>query len=1041
MKWLIDYFARQGIFSNVITFLVFILGILSLITINREAFPNIKFDMIVVNTIYPGASSEEVEKLVTNPLEQEFKSIDGVKKITSVSIESRSSIILQLDPDQTTEEDARRDVREALDRVTDLPAGAENPLIVVINSKVTPTIEVTLSSKPNNRLSEDQMREQVKLVEEKLHELSGVSRISRNGYRKREIKVKANLLKLQSYHISLQDLIRVLGAENSSIPGGVFQSKVTGKNILIRTVGDFLNTDDVGDTIIRSNALGQVVRVRDVAKVSMGFEEAKVIYHSGGKKAINLVIFKKDGADAIDLVNLIKQELDQDKASFHKGLEVNYVNDLSYYIRRRLSVLSSNMLIGLVLVLTILSFILPGRVALITSLGIPFSFFATFLYFGNMGISLNLLTMIGLIIVVGMLVDDAVVVTENVQRYAEKGLSPMDAAIKGTQQIWAPVTASVMTTVVAFTPMLFMSGITGKFMKFIPLGVILALLFSLYECFFILPHHLANWIKKGDSEKAQQRKLVKWWNQRAIPSYGHFMKKVLERRYLVVSISFALFLATIFLATRMTFILFPASGVEVFQIRFDAPLGTSMDKTLEIIKPIEAIVAKLRKDEVKNFTTQVGLQQENPTDPSTKRGDEYGQINVYLTPATSRERRADEIIDDLRKRVGKIPGLEKLTYSQKQGGPPVGKAVSLGVRGKSYQDILPAVESVKAFLKTIKGTFDVDDSYLVGKSELQIKVDSVEAAAASLSLASIGNSVRAAYEGVVATSIRELDEKIDVRVSLENQEKDSKSSLMSMLIPNQRGNLVALNRVARLEHSEGVALYEHENNQRQVKVTAGVNEKVTSSGEVNSLLRSELNNFRQKHSNVDYFFGGEDQDSRDSIASLTKAFVIAAMGIFMILILTFRNIFQPFLVLFVTIPLGIMTVVWTFYLHGRPLTFLGMLGVVALAGVIVNNAIVLVSFINEERKNGVDRFTSIVNGAKMRLRPIFLTTLTTVAGILPTAYGWGGLDPFVVPIALGLGWGIFFGAFLTTIVFPASLAVLDDIHILINKKLSHIFGI
>lgn len=1028
MKWLIDYFARQGIFSNLVTVFVFVIGLVSLFTISREAFPNIKFDIIAVYTLYPGASAEEVEKLVTSPLEQELKSVTGIKKMSSTSIENRSSIVLQIDPDQTTEEEARRDVREAIDRVVTLPDSTEEPVIQTVDSRATPIVEVALSG----GVSEVDLREQAVILEESLQDLPGVARIEKKGYRDQEIKVQVDLEKLQIFDLSLQDIIGVLNRQNLSIPGGLLESKETGREILIRTVGDFLNIEDVGNTIVRSNAVGEAIRVKDIAQVEMGFADATVNYRSNGAEAINLVIFKKDGADAINLVDIVKATVEEKREQLTTGLEISYVNDLSYYIRRRLKVLSSNMMIGLVFVLIILSLVLPGRVALITAVGIPFSFFATLIYFLNTGVSLNLLTMMGLIIVIGMLVDDAVVVTENAQRYVEKGLSPLDAAIKGTQQMWAPVTASVLTTVIAFLPMVFMSGIMGKFIKYIPFGVITALLFSLYECFFILPHHLAAWAKKKNTEKPDKRRIVKLWDEKITPLYENIIKKVLRWRYGVLI--FALFLGavTLFLASKMSFILFPTDGVEAFQVRFSAPLGTPMEKTLKIIQPIEREVKKIDESEIKNFTTQVGIQQNDPNDPNTRRGDEYGQINVYLTPTTERQRQAAEIIEDLKTRVGKIPELNQLAYNQIRGGPPVGKPVSLGVRGREYKDILEAVSSVKTYLKTLEGVSDIEDSYVVGKSELRIRVNPVEAASASLSLLDIGNTVRAAYEGVVATSIRELDEEIDIRVSLADQEKNAPETLMAMLIPNQRGHLVPLERVAHLEKTQGIAAYAHESNRRQVVVTAEVDEKITNSRKVNQYLREKIPEFEKEFPKVSYYFGGEDQDSKESMQSLGRAFLVALFGIFMILILTFKNLFQPFLVL-TTIPVGAMAVIWTFYLHARPLTFLAMLGIVALAGVIVNNAIVMVSFVNQERAEGVDRFESIVHAARIRLRPIALTTITTVVGILPTAYGWGGLDPFVVPIALGLGWGIFFGSFLTTIIFPAFLAILDDIRSLFGR--------
>lgn len=1035
MNYLISYFTKQGLFSNLTTLFVFIFGLIAVFTINREAFPNIKFDFIIISVVYPGASASEVEKLISNPIEQKLKGINGIKKMTSVSIESRSSIILQLDPDQTTDEEARRNIQDALDAVTNLPSNAKDAKIHILDSKISPTIEIALSS----NLTEDKMREQINLLEEKLEDLPGVARIKKKGYRKKEIKVKADIKKMQSFQISLQELITALGTQNQSIPGGTLASDTSGKEMLIRTVGDFLHIDDIGKTIVRANALGQTIRVKDIATINTGFAKEKVHYRSNGKSSMNLIIFKKIGADTIDLVDIVKKTVSDTKNQLDKTIRINYINDLSYYIRRRLNVLSNNILIGLLFVLLILSLILPTKVALITAIGIPFSFFAAILYFLGAGISINLLTMLGLIIVIGMLVDDAVVVTENVQRYREKGLSAIDAAIKGTQQIWAPVTASVMTTIIAFTPILFMSGIMGKFTKLIPLGVIAALLFSLYECFFILPHHLSRWVSKKDLKKSKEKFLVKYWNNTITPLYTRLVTKILQYRYLVSFSALSLFIATMFLATKMSFILFPSDGIEIFQVRFEAPIGTPIKKVIKLIAPIEAALTKFSKKEITDFTTQVGVQQNNSSDPSTNRGNEYGQINVYLTPASSRKRTAFAIIEELKNNIGNsVDGLKKINYTQQKSGPPVGKPISLGIRGKSYKDIIRAVNSVKKFLKTLKGVLEIDDSYLVGKSELQIKVNPVEAAAASLSLSHIGNTVRAAYEGVVATSIRKLDEEIDIRVSLNGWEQNSEKTLMNLPISNLQGNLIPLKQLAHLKKSKGISLYEHENNKRQVRVTAKINEKITTSTAVNKLLYKHLKHLKKEHPNVNYFFGGEGKDSKESMVSLAKAFAIAAFGILMILILTFKNVLQAFLILFTTIPLGIMAVVWTFYLHGRPLTFLGLLGVVALSGVIVNNAIVLVAFVNQERAAGVDLMTSIINATVMRLRPIFLTTVTTVVGILPTAYGWGGLDPFVVPIALGLGWGVFFGAFLTIIVFPASLAILDDIQTFLRNKFTQL---
>ncbi len=377
--------------------------------------------------------------------------------------------------------------------------------------------------------------------------------------------------------------------------------------------------------------------------------------------------------------------------------------------------------------------------------------------------------------------------------------------------------------------------------------------------------------------------------------------------------------------------------------------------------------------------------------------------------------------------------LPRVTFEQLNQGPPVGKPISLSVRSEEYVDILPAVKILKETLATIAGVTDIQDSYLLGKQELVVKVNGAEAAAAGLSVASIGISVRAAFEGIEATSIRELDEEVQVRVSLPRSAREQESTLRELKIPNPQGQLIPLMSVAKIERGQNLSVYEHEMNRREVKVTAGVDVNTTSALAVNSKLKQLLPELSKGFPKVQVAFGGEDQDTSESMASLGRAFGIAFLAIFLILVFTFGNLLQPLLVV-TTIPLGITSVIFAFFVHGRPLSFMGMMGIVALAGVIVNNAIILVDFVNQARSEGTDKLQSILDAAHKRLRPILLTTLTTVVGLMPTAYGIGGTDPFVVPIALALGWGLLFGSVLSTLVFPAGIAILDDIEAL-QKRL------
>jgi multidrug efflux pump subunit AcrB len=614
----------------------------------------------------------------------------------------------------------------------------------------------------------------------------------------------------------------------------------------------------------------------------------------------------------------------------------------------------------------------------------------------------------------------------------------------------APVTASVLTTSMSFLPMMFMGGILGKFIREIPLAVLCCLGASLFETFFVLPGHIAHWITPEYLQKRKQlalqttgkknisarffRFMDHLWENKVVTFYLKALKPMLRYRYITaLGIMLLLVGSVIFASKKMKFILFPPEGIEIFFIRAQTPQGTPLEQTAEAFKSLEKVVASLPKEEVDNYTTSIGLQQQDPHDPNTKRGSEYGQISVFLTPETDRQRKAHDIIEDLRNRLGHPPAFTKLVFDRVNPGPPMGRAVSLSVRSEHYKDILPAVNDIKKRLQQMKGVRDIEDSYHMGKEEVVVSIKASEAAAAKLTATSIGHSVRASYEGIIATTIRSLNEKTDVRVSLPQEERSQVDSLQSILIPNPMGHLIPLQSVADLKKDQHLSVYQHEDYEREIKVTADVDTVITSSQEINNQLRMIMPEIIRLHPKITLSFGGEDEDTQESMQNLFKAFAMAVLGIFLILVFTFRQLLQPLLVL-LTIPLGAISVIWAFFFHGMPLSFMGMIGVIALGGVIVNNAIVFVDFVNElHQKKKMDMIDCILETAKRRLKPIFLTTVTTIIGVLPTAYGIGGLDKFVVPIAMSLGWGLTVGSILTIFIFPSSLLIVDDITNLAKK--------
>lgn len=1042
MNRLIEFFARQRVFPELIAILVIGAGLVALKNIRREAFPNVNFDIITVSTIYPGASPTEVENLITSPLEQDLREVNGIKKMMSISVEGRSEIVLQLDPDQVTSDEAETDVQQVVDRFQDLPKDVEeDPIVLTLESKIMPVIEVTISSDKG----ELDLKEVSTFLEGQIENLPEVAQVDVLGDKKYEYRIALDIEKLQRFDVSIEEILLTLEKQNVTVPAGDFSKVIDGieKEVVVRTTGEFKNDQDIENVVIRASDLGNPILIKDVATVTFRLAEPTMLYRAYGKNALRLVVKKKERADTITLVDRMSERLEElKKEPLLDGVEIDYINDSSYYIRNRLNVLSSNLLIGLILVLLVLGLFLPVRVALIVSVGIPFSFLATIWIFNYNDVSLNMITMMGLIIVVGMLVDDAVVVTENAYRHMEKGLKPLEAAIKGTQEIWLAVFSSVLTTMLAFFPMAMMTGVFGKFVKYIPMAVIGALAMSLIEAYFVMPSHIAQWAKSVDKNKMPRFKLAfeRQW-KKFENKYLSALKVAVSSpwRYLVVAGFGVTFVITIIVSMfTVKFVLFPPEGIEIFFVKVTAPKGSSLEQTEKLMMPLEKVIRNLPKDELKNYVISVGEHRTREDGADTKRGTHYGQAAVYLTPENERDRGANAIIEDVKKQIGKPEHLEVIV-SRVNPGPPVGSPISVGVRGENMDEIKAALDDLYKEVVKWKGVKDLNYNYSLGKQERIIKLDPIETSLAGLTVADVGIAVRAMFEGMVPTTVKELKEEIDVRVALKKEQQDV-DVLEKARVMNKMGKLIPLDQIAEIKEEVGIESIYHEANQRQFSLLGDVDTDIITASEVTDRIRAWLPNITDKYPNLSFHFGGEEEDTNESLESLKRTFILAVCLIYFVLILTFGNFYQPILILS-AIPLGIMSVLWALMLHGQPMSFMAMLGVIALAGVIVNNAIVYIDFVNKERADGKELIPAILEAGSIRLRPIALTTSTTVCGLLPTAYGLGGLDKFVVPVALSLGWGLFFGSAMVAFFIPALVATAETFKTAFNYFLMGIAGL
>lgn len=1011
---------NNSLLVNLISVVILLAGLMTLSGIQREAFPNIAFDVVLIQTVYPGSTPQEVEKLVTIPLEEELHEVEGIERMTSVSVEGRAVITLELDPNESDKRKVVNDIQRAVDRTEDLPEGAQDPIVQELESKDRPIQIVSVTG-------DDfwQVRKVARTLEELLEEQPGVARVDREDWQNTEIWVEVEPEKLAAYHLSLNEVMRALSARNLNLPGGTMM--VGGEQHVIRTLGEFETPEEIEEVIIRANESGNWLRISDVARVRYALEDNKRMDKMNGKRAVNLVVVKEERADTLRVASKVQVFVENFNKELSGGVDVQVQEDLSLsHVRRRLRILSNNLSFGVVFLTLVLIRFLNLRIALITAVAIPLVAMVTFMAMAFAGRSINLLSMFGFIIVLGMLVDDGIVVAENSYRYMERGLPPREAAIRGTSEVIAPVTATILTTVAFFGPLMFMSGIIGKYVAIIPFVVVIALLASLAESFTILPSHIADFAKPKSNNNRERFGREKRWFKQMRRFYMRIVKIALRRRWLVLAGCVVILILTLgMFKAFMRFSLFPSAGAQTFFVRIEAPAGTSLEEMDRRIQPIEAALSAVSDKDLSHFVTKLGIQQRTVGDPHTRRMPKLAQIQAYLTSSRSRKRSAKEIMEQVRRQVGEIPDLD-ISFETMRTGPPVGRAVEVHIRGEQFQVLEKIAEEYKKVLSEIPGVKDIQDDYEPGQLEFRVLVREEEAKRAKIGVREIANTVRFAYEGGLATTIKRTDEEIDVLVRFPESAQEDPESLKHLLIENPDGKLIPLERVVDIVQGTGLSFIKHMDRRRTVTVTAEVDEKTATSAEVHQKLFKEFSDLSHRYPGYTVRYGGEQEKAQESLAGLGKGFVIALAIQFVILATVFQSLFHP-LVVMLAIPFGLVGVIWAFLLHGEMISFMTLLGTVGLSGVVLNDSIILVTFINRSRHAGRSMNRAILSSCFLRFRPVILTTITTVVGLSPVAYGIGGLDPFLKPAALAIVWGLATATMLTLVFIPCVYASVEDI--------------
>lgn len=1011
---MVRYFVRNSVFVNLLMMVILVAGILIYLSITREIFPEFSLDSIAIRTEYPGASPVEMEKLITIKIEDEITDIDEVDNIYSESQEGLSLITVELS-EYADLNRVLNDISSAIDNIEDLPEDADDPVVREIKNAL-PIITVSLFGD----LPELTMKEIAEEVRDNLREISGVASVYLSGARDREIWVEVDPRRLEQYQLGLQDIKKALEARNLNLPGGTI--KTDRGEFLLRTVGEILEARELEAVILRSDPQGNVLTLSQVARVRDHFEEPVTLGRFNGRPAMNLAVSKEKRGDAIAISRNVRQFVAQYEKGLPPGVHLGVFNDFSVYIKNRLNTLKRNGLVGFAMVLIILCIFFNFRVAGMTALGIPVSFAGALLLMQAFGISLNMISMFSLILVLGIVVDDAIVVSENTYRYMEQGIPAQEAAVLGTQQVLAPVVATVVTTIAAFLPMLLVTGTMGKFMSVIPKVVTFALLASLMEALVILPSHMAEWSPKRHPKGGTHRS-ERWFDALRV-HYTRFL--VFSLRWKYVSLGASLGVTAImvtFALTRIPFTLFHEFESTQFFINVETPVTSKIEDTRDVIVRIEKILMEtLPPTELKSVASNVGLIFLDIN--RVVRGSNGGQIIVELTEANKRNRSSQEIINELRKRTEGIPGASKIQYFKPQAGPG-GAAIEIRVVGDDFPVLQEIAEKVKGVLATYPAAKDIRDDFLPGKKELRI-VARPEAKSLGLDVASIARQVRSSFFGAESSKILRSDEDIPIVVKYPEGFRNRPSSVEDLVLTTPGGEKVYFSEVAELTEAPGNTKIIRSDQKRSITVLADVDEKEGNTLEITNDVRKAFANLQAHYPGYKLEFKGKRQEFEQSFQDLRKSFAVAVLLIYLILGALFKSYIQP-LVVMLAIPFAANGVILGHAVMGLSLGILSMMGMVALAGVVVNDSLLLVSFVNELRREGRPLFQALVRSGQLRLRPILLTTITTAAGLTPLGFFSSGQAKFLSPMAISIIFGLTVSTVLTLIIIPCSYAIVEDL--------------
>ncbi|MGB0135437.1 efflux RND transporter permease subunit [Dokdonella sp.] len=1002
--------------ANIAFVVVIIMGALAYANMPREQDPEINFNWVNIVTALPGASAVDIEERVTNPLEDAIRNVQDVRFVVSSSREGVSNILVRFREINERIFDKRiNDLRRELQNKanTELPADVVDPKILEITtSNGFPTAMVVLTG----QATDETLRSAARKVKEDLEQLAGVDQVLALGFQDPELLVEFDPQALASRGLNaaaLSDSLRLWFRD-------VFAGKVNARDgeWLVRVAGSTADPGELARFSLRvPGSESARVPLDAVATVRRGSDVPRQLAATDGKPAVMLTVTKIANTNMLELVDRIRAYTEsRNPVLASDGLKLQLADDQTIPTREALGIMQSNALIGLVLVMFVCWLFLGTRIALMVSLGVVFSVSGTFWFLQGYGSTLNVSVLLGVVIVLGMLVDDAVVVVEAMYYRIQRGMVGTNAAMDALQEVGLPVFAAVSTTIAAFLPLMLLPGIVGQFMFVIPFVVTIGLLVSLVEAFWMLPAHVSS-MRTGAISRGRSQQIRERWTRNVRNFYAYCLIHVMRRprRYLLLAL--ALFLASgAALALGMVkFQFFAFDPIRLFYVNVDMPSKASIEDTLRQTMKVEAVVRTHLKDgEARAVTSLAGIKF---TDVEPLYGDQYGQVAVSLNPGRSGMRRLDQIIEEMRAEVSATPGAGEISFLTLSGGPPTGKPISVKVRSDDPEELRAAADAMKKIVSGIKGSKDVVDDDVPGRNELSLVVDIDAARNIGLDPGQVARLVGLHVDGEIIADLRDRGEKMELRVRSSRSSVDSIRDVLDDPVALLSGGSVPLGSLVSARESKSPGLIRHWNLRRAITVEADLDLELNDTAAANAQLLEKWKSVRTQFPGADLDFSGQLDDINESLSAMGPLFLLGLGLIYLILAAQFRSYFQPMLILS-TVPLAFTGVTLGLIISRNPLSLYTLYGVIALTGIAVNAAIVLISAANDRRQAGMRTLHATVYAARRRVIAVLMTTGTTIAGLASLAFGLGGKSLLWGPVASSIVWGLAFSSVLTLFVVP-----------------------